>query len=254
MTDSPTPSDDYPLKTSFYKRVEGYRPSKLDINNLVLNYLINEGYPLAAEKFSVEANIPVNLRDSTLGPRVGIRNAILGGNVEDAILKINENFPTILDTDDKLHFSLLRLQLIELVRNGDMTKKEDIMAAIDFAAQQLAPRASMDPSFADALNYGMCLVVFNHDKLQPDIRKLLDTNLRREIAEQVNDAILCSQKEPSEVQIRHLMQVRQWAEQKCREMCKKIPSRIPLGLSPDDMSEGAAEEMNGNGDIDAMVQ
>jgi len=66
-----------------------------DINNLVLNYLINEGYPLAAEKFSAEANIPVNLRDGTLQARVGIRNAILEGNVEDAIHKINENFPTV---------------------------------------------------------------------------------------------------------------------------------------------------------------
>jgi len=128
------------------------------------------------------------------------------------------------------------------------------MAAINFAAQQLAPRASMDPSFVDDLNYGMCLVVFSHDKLQPDVRKLLDTNLRRQIAEQVNDAILRSQKEPSEVQIRLLVQVRQWAEQKCREMRKNVPSKISLGLSPNDVGEGLGEDMNGNGDIDAMVQ
>jgi len=254
MTDSSSSSDDYPVKASFYRRVEGFKPSKSDINNLVLNYLINQGYPQAAEKFSAEANIPVNLKDSTLQQRVGIRSAILSGNVEDAIHKINENFPTILDTNDKLHFSLLRLQLIELVRKGDMNKKEDIMAAINFAAQQLAPRASLDPSFVEDLNYGMCLVVFNHDKLQPDVRKLLDTNLRRQISEQVNDAILRSQMEPSEVQIRLLVQVRQWAEQKSREMCKNIPSRISLGLSSDDTGEGAGDELNGNGDIDAMVQ
>lgn len=128
------------------------------------------------------------------------------------------------------------------------------MSAINFAAQQLAPRASMDPAFVEELNYGMCLVVFSHDKLQPDVRKLLDTNLRRQIAEQVNDAILRSQKEPSDVQIRLLVQVRQWAEQKSREMRKNIPARISLGLSSDDTPEGAGEEINGHGDVDAMVQ
>lgn len=66
-----------------------------DINNLVLNYLINEGYPQAAEKFSSEANIPVNLTDSTLHQRVRIRNAIISGNVQEAIEKINDNFPTV---------------------------------------------------------------------------------------------------------------------------------------------------------------
>lgn len=96
----------------------------------------------------------------------------------------------------------------------------------------------------------MCLVVFSPDKLQPDHKKLLDTNLRRQIAEQVNEAILRSSKEPSDVQIRLLVQVRQWAEQKCREMRKSIPSRMPLGLSSDEFTEG----LDGNGDGDVMVQ
>jgi hypothetical protein len=135
-----------------------------------------------------------------------------------------------------------------------MAKKEDIMAAINFAAQQLAPRASKDPSFVEDLNYGMCLVVFNQDKLQPDIQKLLDKNLRLQIADQVNEAILLSANEYSENQVRSLLKSRLWAEQKCREMRKNIPQKIPLGLSPDEMVEETREEMNGNGDADAMIQ
>ena len=128
------------------------------------------------------------------------------------------------------------------------------MAAINFAAQQLAPRASKDPAFVEDLNYGMCLVVFNQDKLQPDIQKLLDKNLRLQIADQVNEAILLSANEYSENQVRSLLKSRLWAEQKCREMRKSIPQKIPLGLSPDEMVEEPREEMNGNGDTDAMVQ
>lgn len=128
------------------------------------------------------------------------------------------------------------------------------MAAINFAAQQLAPRASKDPSFVEELNYGMCLVVFNQDKLQPDIQKLLDKSLRLQIADQVNEAILLSANEYSENQVRSLLKSRLWAEQKCREMRKGIPQKIPLGLSPDEMIEEPREDMNGNADADAMVQ
>ena len=66
-----------------------------DINNIVLNYLINNGYAQAAEKFSKEANIPVNLKDTTLAQRREIRSSILCGKVEDAIDKINDSFPTV---------------------------------------------------------------------------------------------------------------------------------------------------------------
>ena len=137
-----------------------------------------------------------------------------------------------------------------------MNKKEDILAAINFASQQLAPRASKDPTFVEDLNYGMCLVVFNQNKLQPDIRKLLDKDLRLQIADQVNEAILISANECSENQVRSLLKARTWSEQKCRETRKSIPQKIPLGLSPDEMTEDTREEINGNGngDADAMVQ
>ena len=85
-----------------------------------------------------------------------------------------------------------------------MSKKEDIMAAINFASAQLAPRASKDPRFVEDLNYGMCLVVFTQDKLQPDIRKLLDKDLRLQIADQVNHVILESWSESSENQFSSL--------------------------------------------------
>jgi glucose-induced degradation protein 8 len=60
-----------------------------------LNYLINNGYAQAAEKFSKEANISVNLKDTTLAQRREIRSSILCGNVEEAIDKINDSFPTV---------------------------------------------------------------------------------------------------------------------------------------------------------------
>jgi glucose-induced degradation protein 8 len=143
--------------------------------------------------------------------------------------------------------------LIEIVRNGDMSNKDDIMAAITFAAQQLAPRASKDPAFVEDLNYGMCLVVFNKDKLQPDVQKLLDKDLRSQIAGQVNDAILRDSNESPENKLLSLLKARLWSELKCREMRKNIPDKIPLGLSPDELID-TTDDIHGNGDADVMVQ
>jgi hypothetical protein len=61
--------------------------------------LINEGYPKTAEAFSSEANVVVNLKDTSLPQRVTIRNAILSGQIEDAIDTLNDSFPTVSYTN-----------------------------------------------------------------------------------------------------------------------------------------------------------
>jgi hypothetical protein len=134
-----------------------------------------------------------------------------------------------------------------------MTKKEDILTAINFASQHLAPRATKEPEFVEELNYGMCLVVFNHDKLQPDVKRLLDTSLRLDIANEVNQAILKESKEFHVSQIQDVCRARQYAEQKCREMKKPVPTSIPLGLAPEDFIE-SVNAANGNLDLNSMVQ
>jgi len=62
-----------------------------DINSVIMDYLISEGYPGAAEKFANETNLfqgeafdVESIRD-----RVQIRNAILGGHIEEAIELLN---------------------------------------------------------------------------------------------------------------------------------------------------------------------
>ena len=61
-----------------------------------MGYLINEGYPEAAKKFAVEANIqkPHAASDS-IDERVEIRRAILSGQIEDAIERINDLIPDV---------------------------------------------------------------------------------------------------------------------------------------------------------------
>ncbi len=56
-----------------------------------MDYLINEGYPAAAKKFAAEANIQPQAGDTEyIQERVDIRNAILGGDIQTAVEKIND--------------------------------------------------------------------------------------------------------------------------------------------------------------------
>ena len=61
-----------------------------------MDYLINEGYPDAAKKFAAEANIQQPPGDTeTIEERVEIRNAILDGDIQTAIERINDLDPDV---------------------------------------------------------------------------------------------------------------------------------------------------------------
>jgi hypothetical protein len=72
-----------------------------DINLLIMDYLVNEGYPITAKKFADEANIPPPpVSSETIQERVEIRNAILGGQIQTAIEKINDLNPQVRPTQE----------------------------------------------------------------------------------------------------------------------------------------------------------
>lgn len=67
-----------------------------DLNKLIMNYLIIEGYKDAAEKFSHEsgAKPPVNLE--SIQDRMIVRTAIQRGNIEEAIERVNDLNPEVM--------------------------------------------------------------------------------------------------------------------------------------------------------------
>lgn len=66
-----------------------------DINWVIMDYLVSEGYPGAAEKFAQETNIcnPADMGD--IRERVRIRKAIHDGKVDEAVELINELDPEV---------------------------------------------------------------------------------------------------------------------------------------------------------------
>lgn len=66
-----------------------------DVNNLIMDYLIAEGYPSAAEKFAMEANIDRPQNNSSIEQRVQIRDFIYRGDLQQAIELINDLSPEV---------------------------------------------------------------------------------------------------------------------------------------------------------------
>lgn len=231
-----------PTKHIFDERSAEVKSPKNDINSLILDYLTMAGYPKAAAKFSKEANLQPQQDSESIRARQEIQQAIHTGYIEEAISGLNQLDPEILDKDPKLHFSLLRLQLVELIRQCD---GGDITAALQFASEQLAPRAATNRDFLKDLEKTMALLIFPHDQLQPELASLLHSDLRRETAENVNDAVLRQETDRREAAIRSLVKMRAWAESSARTGKKDLPGQIDLGLNGED-PDGRDEFDNGH--------
>ncbi len=145
----------------------------------------------------------------------------------------------MLDTNPELHFSLLRLQLVELIRQCN---SGDITPALDFATKKLAPRAATNRDFLNDLEQTMALLIFPHDSLQPELAALLSSDLRRMTATKVNEAVLLRQNQRREAAIRQLMRMRAWAETSARRNKKDLPESIELGLNADNMEYESGHE------------
>jgi len=181
---------------------------KRDLNRLVLDYLILEGYQTAAQSFAEEAarDLPSNaaqqVEDASIEARIQIRDAVERGDIQSAIEMCNDLDPEILDSHPHLHFHLLTQSLIELIRQGLTTD------ALAFAKKELAPRAERNEEFLKELEAVMCLLVYGatagpagKDKTTksstdinapPSLLSLLSMQHRALAASELNAALLSS--------------------------------------------------------------
>jgi len=129
--------------------------------------------------------------------------------------------------------------------------------AIEFAQNNLAPYAPLDVQFKNDLERAMALLIVPKEswtqaaasssatsggqsstpQVQHDfgsLAELVDPSLRRKVAKDVNEAILQSQDQRREANIRYLVRARAWAEQLAREKKLDLPDTLSLGLDGDD--------------------
>ncbi|OBZ79435.1 Glucose-induced degradation protein 8 [Grifola frondosa] len=195
------------LQEEWERRLHDVNVSKNDLNRLVMDYLVIEGYKSAAEEFSVEAGLESPVDFESIENRMNIREALQRGDVGDAITRVNDLNPEILDTHPALYFRLQQQKLIEYIRQGRI---ED---ALQFAQDELAPRGEESPEFLAELERTMALLAFESSPYAPPaVSELLSPAQRMKTATEVNTAILESLSQGKEAKLVGLLRLLCWGE------------------------------------------
>ncbi|XP_042419574.1 protein GID8 homolog [Zingiber officinale] len=192
------------------RKLKDVKITKEDMNKLIMNFLVTEGYVDTAEKFRIESGTEPGVDLATITDRMTVKQALQSGNVEDAIEKVNDLNPTILDTNPQLYFHLQQQRLIELIRSGKIEE------ALEFAQEELAPRGEENQSFLEELEKTVALLVFEDVKNCP-YGDLLDVSQRLKTASELNAAILTSQSHEKDPKLPSLLKKLIWTQNQLDE-------------------------------------
>ena len=91
----PGPQQEFRLSLHSSENRTDFLQRYSDLNSVVMDYLISEGYPEAAAKFATEANLSPKVDMDSINQRVEIRNLIFEGDIKTAIEKINDLNPQV---------------------------------------------------------------------------------------------------------------------------------------------------------------
>ncbi|XP_005183331.1 glucose-induced degradation protein 8 homolog [Musca domestica] len=196
-------------KEEWMMRLEQFPFKQADMNRLIMNYLVTEGFKEAAEKFQVEAGLlEPSVELNSLDDRILIREAIQNGRIQEATQLVNQLHPELLDSDRYLYFHLQQLQLIELIRAGKIEE------ALSFAQTRLSEAGEDIPEVLCELERTLALLAFEKPQESP-FSYLLEQSHRQKIASELNAAILKSEHSAdSTPKIMFLLKLIMWAQSK----------------------------------------
>ncbi|OMH83504.1 Glucose-induced degradation protein-like protein [Zancudomyces culisetae] len=202
-------------KSEWEKELQQCKVTKGEMNQLIMDYLVIEGYKDAAERFSEETGLNTNVDLASIEERMKIRNNIQNGDIEAAIELVNDLNPELLETEPRIFFHLRQQQLIELLRQNKTIE------ALQFAQEELAAKGEEFPELLPELENTMSLFACDLDHktevLPDEIGALLDYKHRQTVASELNAAILSSQSQPKEPRLPALLQLLFWSQEQLGE-------------------------------------
>ncbi|KAL7735770.1 hypothetical protein ACLKA6_020017 [Drosophila palustris] len=104
-------------RTGWAHRMRSYQSKQADINRLIINYLLREGYKEAAQRFDVQAKKESGAHMDSHE----YRNAVRAGQLQyamDMAKKLYQRF----ESDNYMYFHMQQMHLIELIRERKLGK------------------------------------------------------------------------------------------------------------------------------------
>jgi hypothetical protein len=215
-------------KNEWMESLQRLQVSRADMNHLVMNYLVTEGFKEAADKFRVESGIEPCTDLSSLDNRIKIRDAVLSGQIQAAVALVNDLYPELLDNNRLLCFHLQQQHLIELIRDKDVT------GALDFAQTHLAEKGEESPEIRNQLEQTLALLAFEEPESSP-FGELMHISQRQKVACELNAALLATENQESSPRLVGLLKLLLWAQDELETKKVKFP-RLK------DLARGTLEE------------
>lgn len=191
--------------SSWMSRLETLPLSRTDMNSLVMDYLVTEGYKDAAQLFMEEAGVKSSVNLDTMSDRIKIREAMDQGNIDLVTQMVNDFDPELLDMKPTLYFHLQQQKLIELIRS------KNIEEALLFAQTELAPHGEEHPEVLTELERTMSLFAFADPETSP-FGDLLKPCQKHKVASELNSAILESQNQQTTTNLHTLLKILLWSQ------------------------------------------
>ncbi|KAM7517222.1 hypothetical protein LguiA_006805 [Lonicera macranthoides] len=170
-----------------------------EIHNIVLSYLVHNCFKDTVESFIACTGIKQSAdRLEGMEKRKRIFHFALEGNALKAIELTEQLAPDLLDTNKDLHFDLLSLHFVELVRSRKCTE------ALEFAQNKLTPFGKVQ-KYVEKLEDFMALLAYEEPEKSPMFR-LLGLEYRQHVVDSLNRAILAHANLPSYSAVERLIQ------------------------------------------------
>ena len=192
-----------------------------EINNVVMEYLVREGFKQTAQHFEQDTGVDPGIDQSVMDSQIEIRRAIESGNVQTAVESVNDLDPGILDINTELFFHLQLQQLLEYIRQGD------IEGALSYAQGELSARGEENASFLNELEEVLALLAYDDPDKSP-FSGLLDHSQRLRVISEVNSAILGTQGREGESRLSMLMKLVVWTQEQLDKRNVHYPKLVKI--------------------------
>lgn len=215
---------------NWLSKLDNMHIQRSDMNKLIMNYLVTEGFKEAAEKFQQESGTTPSFDLNTVENRIKIRDAIQNGRIREAIALVNELHPELLDNDLHLYFHLQQLHLIELI------KENKIEEALLFAQEELSELGESDPAILRELERTMALLAFEEPAKSP-FSDLLNQARRQKVASELNTAILkMEHHESTAPRLLNLLKIILWSQSELDKKKIKYPKMVDFSTASIELS------------------
>ena len=192
-------------QTQWEEKVKAYHLPRAEINKIIMEYLVKEGFKEAVLSFQKESGVEPGVDMAMLDDQIKIRGAIESGAIQDAVELVNDIDPEVLDTNPSLFFHLQQQQLLELIREG---KTEQVLK---YAQSELSARGEENPEFLDELEQSLGLLAFD-DATSCPFSELLQPSQRLKVISELNAALLASHDQEALSKLSTLMKLVLWSQ------------------------------------------